>query len=621
MIRRILLPGYCLLVVLLTGVPSVCLGLDTSNPEQLGQHATELQLAEHPAWLALLHYKRESLLPRVLSQADDDDFFLAKLGKTDPQAELLADLAAMLLPSAIGHAQCRFPARWHWLKQQLDIRGADVPCPKLDLWLGNIEASSLSLVFPAMYLNNPGSAFGHTFLRFNHPQSDLLSHTLNYAAEAEMKDGVMRYVYNGLFGGYRGVFMTRRYYRTVQTYSHIENRDIWEYRLDLNPEEIVQLQRHVWEVIGIDFDYFFFRENCSYRLLALLDVVRPEAQLSSFETFSLYAIPVDTVRALENAGMIEDKVYRPSLVSQIEQGFASQTDAFDQAVVALADAELTIDQALAVSNDAATRAVLLDTAHRVMQFRDQQATPLAQSILARRSQMIGVNSEQTPEAIAPEQGHQSARFSITAGRLESNPYYELEIKSAFHELLDSPRGYVEGAEINVLDTRLRWLPKSDALKLQSLRFYNVMSLSPWQSWYRPLSWQLDIKLHRQFIDAQTSDLIFSTRTGAGISRRALGATWFGMLTLDAEASDNYAKGYSTLAGLQLGLSGAFPGGQLLLSAEHNNAFAGFDFERDRLAAGIQFNLTPQSAVRVQYEKTVYENFEITDWRAAVHWYY
>ena len=621
MIRRDLLAAYTLLAILLAGVPYASHGVDAANLQQLGQHARQLQLGAHPTWLALLHYKRESLLPRQLSQADDTDFFLAEQGKTDPQAELLADLAAMLLPSASGHAQCRFPARWHWLKQQLEITGADVPCPKLALWLGNVEADSISLVFPAMYLNNPGSAFGHTFLRFNHPQSELLSHTLNYAAEAEKKDGVMRYVYNGLFGGYRGVFLTRRYYRTVQTYSHIENRDIWEYRLDLTPEEIVQLQRHVWEVIGIDFDYFFFRENCSYRLLALIDVVRPNAGLSSFAAFAFSAIPVDTVRALENAGMIEDKVYRPSLASQIEQGFASHGSNLKHAAVALADGKLGIEQALAVSEDAAARAALLDSAYRIMQFRDQHKTALAQSILAQRSTIVGVKQELQLSAIAPELGHESARFTLAAGRLESDSYYELEIKPAFHELLDAPRGYVEGAEINVLDTRLRWHPDSDSLQLESLRFYNVISLSPWQAWYRPVTWQLDVKLQRQYIDALTSDLVFNTRVGGGISQRALGVIWFGMLTLDTEASDNYTKGYSLLAGLQLGINAAFPGGQLLLTAEHNNAFAGFDFERDRLATGVQFNLGQQSAIRVQYEKTFYDNFDVSDLRASMHWYF
>lgn len=579
-------------------------------------------LATDPGWLALLHYKRESLLPRFQSQADDPAFFLAAEGKTDPQAELHADLSAMLQPSASGHAQCLFPARWHWLQQQLDIRGGDVPCPKLDRWLEKMQSESVSLVFPAMFLNNPGSAFGHTFLRFNHESSDLLSQTLNYAAAAaDANDDLATYVYKGLFGGYGGVFRTRPYYRTVQNYSNLENRDIWEYQLKLSQAEVMQLKRHIWEVVDIDFDYFFLRENCAYRLLALIDAVRPQAELSSFTSFPLYAIPVDTVRALKRVGLVQSEHYRPSLMSQIEYSFQHHADNFNHALTQLVDGEIDIEQALATRQHDTTRAALLSTAYRLLQFRGQQDSDLAKTILARRSNLYVTNAAPVYIAQPPEQGHESARLSLSAGSTEAAHYYELAFKPAFHELLDAPAGYVAGAEINAMDMRLRWQPDSDSLQLQQLRFFNVISLSPWRDWYRTKSWQLDIKLYRQFIRPGISDLVLNTRVGVGISQQALASTWYAMLLLDAEASDDYSRGYSLLPGLQLGVSTLFPGGQLLLTAEHSNAVSGFDFDRSRLNLGLQINLAAQSALRLEYEKTWYAQFEVSDLRASLYWYF
>ena len=612
-----------LFLCILTGfAPVVTLAADVDHSADVLARAATLGLATDPAWLALLHYKRESLLPRIQSQADDAGFFLAENGKTDPQAELYANVQAMLQPSAVGHAQCLFPARWHWLRQQLEISDADVSCPKLELWLEKMQSQSVSLVFPAMYLNNPGSAFGHTFLRFNHPDLELLSYTLNYAAAVtEHNDDVFSYVYKGLFGGYSGVFRLRRYYRTVQTYSNIENRDIWEYRLNFSAEEVEQLKRHVWEVVDTNFDYYFFRENCSYRLLSLLDAVRPQAELSSFAAFPFTAIPVDTVRALAEAGMLQTKTYRPSLVSQIEYSLVYPAADFKHTVVALANAEIDISQAQATQQSDASRALLLTTAYQILQFREQHKLPLAQEILAARSTIDVADVSVIAEPIAPELGHESARMSVSAGRSEANHYYEINFKPAFHELLDSPRGYVAGAEINIFDTRLRWQPENDSLQLQQLRLFNVISLSPWQDWYRAPSWQLDIKLSRQFIAPERSDLVLNTRFGGGISQRALASTWFGMLVLDAEGSDQYTQGYSVLVGAQLGVSSVFNGGQLLFTAEHSNAVAGFDFERDRLVAGLQFNLSAQSAVRLEYEKVFYDNFDVSDLRASVQVYF
>jgi hypothetical protein len=610
-----------LICVFIVSAPALVLAVDADRSSEMVARADALGLAKQPAWLALLHVKRESLWPRTLSQADAAGFFLAANGRTDPEAELRADLRAMLQVSAKGHAQCRFPARWYWLKQQLQISGADVPCPKFERWLEKMQSDTVSLVFPSMYLNNPGSSFGHTFLRFNHPHSELLSQTLNYAADVDQSDDGIRYIFKGLFGGYHGVFRSRPYYETVQTYSNLENRDIWEYPLALTGEEVAQLRRHVWEVVGINFDYLFFRENCSYRLLSLIDAVRPEARLSSFDAFPLYAVPVDTVRALARVGLVQHRVYRPSLASQIQYALAKQSSDIDHAVVALADAKMQIAAALAIAQDDESRAALLNTAYQILQFRDQHHTLLAKNILSERASIRGVNSGPIAEPVAPELGHESARISLSAGRLEANAYSEIALKPAFHELLDAPAGYVSGAEINVMDTRLRWSPDNSSLQLQELRFFNVVSLSPWQDWYRPLSWQLDIKLRRAFIESGISDLVLNTRIGGGISQRALGSIWYGMFIMDAEGSDHYAQGYSILPGVQLGMNADFGLGQLSLSAEHNRAIAGYDFSRDRLVAGWQFNITAQSALRLDYEKVFYDSLDVRDLRASVHVYF
>lgn len=79
--------------------------------------AETLQLAEDETWFALLHYKRETLLRRFISQADDARFFLAENGNTDAAAELNANIKAFFRSAESGHAQCLFPARWWWLKQ------------------------------------------------------------------------------------------------------------------------------------------------------------------------------------------------------------------------------------------------------------------------------------------------------------------------------------------------------------------------------------------------------------------------------------------------------------------------------------------------------------------------
>jgi hypothetical protein len=596
------------------------------------REATELQLAQHPIWLALLHYKREVLSNRVISQADDDRFFLSESGKTQPQAELEADIKAFLKPAERGHKQCSFPARWFWLKQQLGLSSKyDVSCPRLDAWLANVATQRLTLVFPSMYLGNPGSMFGHTFLRFDGDEALLLSQALNYAAAIDPDDNLLSYAYNGLFGGYKGVFLMRSYFEMVQLYSNIENRDIWEYQLDYSPAEIKQLARHTWELIDIRFDYFFFRENCSYRLLAMLDTVRPQAELTADSAFLLSAVPVDTVRALDEKNLIKQRHYRPSLASQLQTDFAQHQSGEAQWVLQLAEGDqhitgIPVTDILAQIKDESTQIAVLEQAYTLLQFRHQADGSRAEEILTARSRLTGKKLSHVNTPTSPELGHASARFAIGGGRQNQRSYVDIVLRPAFHDLVDAPLGYVEGSEINILDTRFRWFPDDDLVLLESLRFFNVVSLNPVSDWYTPLSWQLDIGLERMWFDKNNSDMAFVTRGGAGYSTRLSATTVFAMAVLEVGISDEYAKSYNALAGIQLGASILFEGGQVLLLAEEDEAFSGFELDKASISAELQFNLAVNSALRLAYRKTRYqalddENWDDEDWFIRLQWYF
>ncbi|WP_456085381.1 DUF7843 domain-containing protein [Marinobacter gelidimuriae] len=57
----------------------------------------------------MVHYQSNRFDNGLTSQADDENFFLTKVGKTSPKAEFEATLSAITKPGG-GHARCRFPA-------------------------------------------------------------------------------------------------------------------------------------------------------------------------------------------------------------------------------------------------------------------------------------------------------------------------------------------------------------------------------------------------------------------------------------------------------------------------------------------------------------------------------
>src|SRR5690606_27193502 len=137
-----------------------------------------------------------------------------------------------------------------------------------------------------------------------------MSWAVNFGAMVDASDNSIFYIYRGLAGGYPGYFSIVPYVTKIQDYAHLENRDMWEYPLTLDTDEMNWLVEHLWELKDTRFEYYFFDENCSFRLLELMEVARPGTGL--LDDFRFAEVPVNTVRNMHAAGLVEGRVYRPS---------------------------------------------------------------------------------------------------------------------------------------------------------------------------------------------------------------------------------------------------------------------------------------------------------------------
>ena len=279
-------------------------------------------VARSKYWLRLLHYHSASFFRGPRSQIDGEGFFFSPIGFKDPEAELRASVEAFSKNNQIGkfklHAQCAFPERYRFLKEALKLTIPDVPCPKVDDFLSRFKAKSATLVFSSAYPNNPGSMFGHTFLRINSTEGtdekklDLLDYGISFAAAVGEDANPFAFLALGLTGGYRGQFSMLPYYAKVSEYINSESRDIWEYDLNISAEQTRRMILHAWELETNSYlDYYFFDENCAYELLALLEIARPDWDLLDFP---IYVIPAETIKKVTGIpGAVTRVKFRPSL--------------------------------------------------------------------------------------------------------------------------------------------------------------------------------------------------------------------------------------------------------------------------------------------------------------------
>lgn len=551
------------------------------DPTKLLETAREQRLAESRGWQVLLHYRPNRTDRGVTSLADSAAFFLAPAGKWNPRGEIEATLEAFAAQPLAGEtpARCRFPARWAWLEARLDLTGAGFPtpaCPRLEQWLAGLGAAAVTLVFAEAFMNNPASLFGHTLLRIDPAQvagdparRDLLAYAVNFAAEAGNDLGAL-FAIKGIFGAYPGYFSLEPYYEKVKRYGDWESRDLWEYRLDLSPAEIEQLLRHLWELRDVDFDYYFFDENCSYELLGLIEAARPSLDLRG--RFSGWVIPIDTVRALVGAaGLASEVSYRPSSETRLRHLIAKLDREEQELARALSDGQLQPDDPSIASLPPEARALVLAVGHDHIRFTyDSRADPTSKprllAILGARSH-VPVLGEPGPSvgqpAVRPDEGHGSARLSFGSGVRDDEFFLEARIRPAFHDLLDPQGGFIEGAQIEFMELALRYYPERRELDLHEFTVIDIVSLSPRDRFFQPISWKLRTGLETRLLPRRGSwddlgdALLYRTEGGAGLTFRpfegALGFVFLdGTLDVASHLEDDYALGLGTSAGLLFG---------------------------------------------------------------------
>ena len=512
-----------------------CVAQAAGYLDELIGRSRELRLSERREWRRLMHYTDNLITPGVHSLADARRFFLAPDGKTNPQSELEATLAAFFSEvqetQETQNPQCAFIARYSWLDRELSFDRARLPrqpCKRFREWRETLNPQGITLIFPAAFLNNPSSMYGHTLLRIDardqNERTRLLAYAINYAANTNETNGIA-FAINGLLGGYPGMFSIMPYYLKVREYNDMENRDVWEYELDLSPEEIDRLLMHTWELGPIYFDYYFFDENCSYYLLELLEVARPDLDLTS--DFRWWAIPSDTVRVVvKQKGLLKGTVYRPSNATVIHHRLGLMSPEERALVNPFARGRATTTDVAFTGLPAESQARVLEVSYDYLSYlRASSKNPvehpeeLARNLLLERSR-VGGSANDPPVPVPPvrhDQGHGTSRAGIGGGRRDGLNFVELRARPSYHDLMDPEAGYVPGAQTEFFDLAVRDYSGGVGARVEEFTPLSIVSIAPRNEFFQPLSWKIDVGWNRRRLASGAEPLVFGVSGGPGLA--------------------------------------------------------------------------------------------------------
>ncbi len=395
-------------------------------------------------WLSLLRYN--SYGETFLSEADSDRFFLSANGRSNPTAEYEALASAINQPiSNDEHAVCRFPART--LKILRDEGSSNFPdlskCKKLSQYLRSTNAKSASLVFAGYFIQKPSSAFGHTFLRLHtNQQGDaaLLDFAVDFSASVNTSNPIA-YGVKGIIGGFPGRFSRMPYFLKLREYADLESRDVWEYPIDLTPDQTQLLVLHLWDMDQTHFDYFYFSENCSYHILRAIEAISNKKVAKHLKFF---VTPLDTIHALEDASLLRKPTKRPSQFSILS---ASLKRLEGTSSILARD---FLRDPLNYSGSLPSDAVTLDAFIEILNFRfaeqllTDQALPevarLRREVLIARSRASDSKPIVSESSDQPSLGHRGSWIDLSYSFGDSS-FLQLSNTFAVHHFRSSATGF------------------------------------------------------------------------------------------------------------------------------------------------------------------------------------
>lgn len=476
-------------------------------------------LSQSPAWHALLHARNGKFYV-------DDSRFLLSAPNPTVEKELLATLDAFkkAVDAEEEHAICRFPARFLWLRNQgiLD-EGAypSINCAEFRHYLGMAPATSVKLVFASENVYSAASMMGHVFFKLEGINKDgnPVEHAVSYFAAMDTLSLPKLYI-QALVTGLPGSFALSPYSPQKSRYLVSEGRNIWEYQIKLDPDQMDMFRAHIWELRNITATYFFTSHNCATATYFLLATIEPRV-LSLKEN---WISPIDVVRTAHAFDLIDKSQLFPSSRWEIKMLSDQLGDDHSRSVyAAVSNRELlgTVGTNADVGNQFMLQRVLYRSYISYL-AEDHQLSDTSVLTLKRNLELM---SEKDAHAYQidisdyknPAKGPRDSQWTLASGSQDSDEFVQLRLMAASHRLEDDNRQYFSESGLELGAISWRFSSRHHAPKLHDATLYSMASINPWDRFTGGISSKLRIGIQRQFDTNLDDRLAFDTSASIGLA--------------------------------------------------------------------------------------------------------
>lgn len=583
-------------------------------------------LSEHKQWQHLLFYKNGK------AEVISPNFYL-----TDPSVQSIAtfspykELIATLRHASDNEIVCRYPARYLWLNKHLPELKIDWQnC--LDLPNPNQE---ISLILVSNYLKNPASSFGHVLVKTSSAMDrkengvrqlsseDLLNSSYNFGARIPANENGAMYAIKGLFGFYDSGFSEAEFFKHDAVYSKNEQRDMWEYVLNLGAFETQLLNYHLYEAKSARFDYYFIKQNCGYRTGEILELV---SDIKTTERVGPWYAP-DYVfdQLLEYSDdaaepLIASVRYLPSEQTQLRAKFVQLPKPIQNVINSVIRTE-TIAPLLRLNPDDRALAIdflILHRTYKISQNNTPQHQALKKKLLSQRFTLPASNGLGTLtvlEKASPALSNKTTQTKVVLSEDEAQVGVSLFVKDPLNPHNDINKRF-EAVQLSLgYDFDESKLSVTDFVFLD---MQQIEDLAQPLAGEPKLSWQLKTGARTDLFTGDNHSPYGQAGVGAGVmlGRYALG---YGMVNATVHDQDRHLD-----VGIELGLRAKKKGQAAELTYTLNKREGRSSLSQTELTLRQQLSKNNDARIIITHTDTDSNNSVVNDSdsvRAGVAWHH
>lgn len=439
-------------------------------------------LSASPTWGSLLHISNKN------THIKDPGFLLTK-NEFTPEGELRATLNYLY---SSNQAVCRFPARYLWLKKQLNLPPLNIEkCGELIEFEQKAPIESIYLIFASENISQPSSMMGHLLIKISGiVGEERKDHAISFYTSI---DGINlpKIIYQSLISGKKGYFSLSPYSEKLFRYNNIENRNIWEYKLELDSYQKKLLQYHFYELKQTQLTYFFDDYNCATLIQFMLSITS-----NKFFSQTLFGTtPIDVIKQAQQHNMVLTSELIPSpkwKLRMLDENIKNNTR--KKIKISVKNKKTSYLQTI---TDKKEQFLAYEIMESYVQLKSTEFDEKFKDNLITEKNNIEDFNIDLKNYKSPLKSPLDSQISIGASKFIDENFLFITLLPASHKLEDNNNQYFGETELTLGSITLAASTESDEFFIDSINVYGVKSLMPHNYFSGGLSGSFNIGTEQQ----------------------------------------------------------------------------------------------------------------------------